>query len=152
MSRPEAETAHIPRFMDKFTTRQRSQMMSRVKTTDTAPELKTRQILHGLGYRFRLNRVDLPGKPDIVLAKYRTVVFVHGCFWHSHQGCTRGARPSSNINFWRNKLDKNLARDSKNLTALKELGWSCLIVWECETRKPLLLGRRLERHLRKKSG
>lgn len=107
--------------------------MSRVKNKDTQPELRVRSLLHRLGYRFRLHRKDLPGKPDIVLPKYKSVVFVHGCFWHGHD-CSRGRRPTSNVEFWNSKLDKNIERDELNQEFLGQLGWRVLTVWECETR------------------
>ena len=108
--------------------------MSRVKGRDTQPEKLVRSLLHQLGYRFRLHRGDLPGKPDIALPKYRKAIFVHGCFWHQHPGCQRAKRPSSNEEFWNDKLDRNVARDRKNRKELKKLGWSHLIVWECKTK------------------
>lgn len=107
--------------------------MSRVKSRDTQPELLVRRLLHRLGYRFRLHRKDLPGKPDIVLPKYKSVIFVHGCFWHGHN-CSRGKRPTSNVEFWNSKLDKNIDRDKKNQESLSQLGWRILTVWECEIR------------------
>lgn len=119
---------------DKFTKQERSTIMSRVKNRDTAPEILVRRMLHKMGYRFRLQRKDLPGKPDIVLPKYKKVIFVHGCFWHGHEGCPRGARPTSNVEFWNQKIDKNLRRDSEVQDQLSALGWKPLIVWQCQTR------------------
>jgi DNA mismatch endonuclease, patch repair protein len=107
--------------------------MSRVKNRDTHPEILVRSLLHRMGYRFRLHRNDLPGKPDIVLPKFRSVIFVHGCFWHGH-GCPKGKRPSSNVDFWNSKLDGNIDRDKSNQESLRHLGWNVLTVWECETR------------------
>ena len=105
--------------------------MSRVKGRDTRPEKLVRSILHRLGYRFRLRRNDLPGKPDIVLPKYRAVIFVHGCFWHRHD-CPKGQRlPKSHVDFWLPKLNGNHERDVRNYEALKERGWRVLIIWEC---------------------
>ena len=107
--------------------------MSRVKNRDTHPEILVRSLLHRMGYRFRLHRNDLPGKPDIVLPRFRSVIFVHGCFWHGH-GCPKGKRPSSNVDFWNSKLDGNIDRDKSNQESLRHLGWNVLTVWECETR------------------
>jgi len=118
-------------MVDKLTKEKRSWNMSRIKGKDTKPEKAVRSLLHYLGYRFRLQRKDLPGKPDIVLPKYRTVVFVHGCFWHSH-GCKDSGIPKTNSEFWHEKLAKNKLRDGKNSLKLRELGWSVLVVWECE--------------------
>jgi len=106
-------------------------MMSAVRNRDTGPERVVRATLFSHGYRYRLHRKDLPGSPDIVLPLYRTVVFVHGCFWHGH-GCSRGRRPASNIDFWNTKLDRNLARDRRDCLALEAAGWRVVIIWECE--------------------
>ncbi|MDY0039481.1 MAG: very short patch repair endonuclease [Desulforhabdus sp.] len=106
--------------------------MSRVSGKNTKPEIAVRSLLHSLGYRFRLHRKDLPGKPDITLPKHKKVIFVHGCFWHGHADCSRSKRPSSNEEFWREKLDKNIERDKATVNALKELGWDVLTVWTCE--------------------
>lgn len=119
---------------DVFTPSQRSRIMSRVRQRDTTPEVKVRRLLHRLGYRFRLHRKDLPGKPDIVLPKHKAVVFVHGCFWHGHTGCRRAARPTSNAAFWNSKLDKNLARDARVEAELSNLGWRVLTIWQCQVR------------------
>lgn len=120
--------------MDKFSPDERSRVMSAVHGRDTAPELAVRRMLHSLGFRFRLHRSDLPGKPDIVLSKYRTCIFVHGCFWHQHPRCKRATRPTSNVEFWDKKLLGNIERDKKNYRALKALGWKVLIIWECKTK------------------
>jgi DNA mismatch endonuclease (patch repair protein) len=106
--------------------------MAQVKSENTSPELAIRKLLHRLGYRFRLHRKDLPGKPDIVLPKYRTVIFVHGCFWHGHPGCKRAARPASNTDFWNKKLDRNIERDRKAREELEKTGWRVMTIWECE--------------------
>lgn len=106
--------------------------MSRVKSKNTKPELMIRSILHKQGYRFRVHRKDLPGNPDIVLPRYKTVIFVHGCFWHQHEGCPDSKRPSTNIEFWNSKLNENIARDQKNKIKLRELGWEVFVIWECE--------------------
>lgn len=108
--------------------------MSRVGGKNTKPEVIVRSLLHGMGYRFRLYRKDLPGKPDITLPKYKKIIFVHGCFWHGHEDCSRSKRPTTNESFWNEKLDKNIARDELNVKNLKEAGWDVLIVWTCEVK------------------
>lgn len=118
--------------MDVFSGKKRSQIMSRVSGRNTKPELLVRSLLHNMGYRFRLHRNDLPGKPDITLPKYKKVIFVHGCFWHSHLNCPRSKRPTTNEKFWREKLDKNMKRDKASVNKLQELGWDVLVVWTCE--------------------
>ena len=111
---------------------QRSATMRAVKSKDTAPEIQVRRFVHGLGYRYRLHRRDLPGKPDIVLSKLQKVIFVHGCFWHGHS-CSRGARlPKTNVEYWKCKIDRNRKRDEQHLNDLASLGWRTLIVWECD--------------------
>ena len=107
----------------------RSAIMARVRSKDTRPELTIRRGLHALGYRFRLHRSDLPGRPDLTLSRYRAVIEVRGCFWHGHEGC--GRRPNSRREFWDAKIDGNRARDERNLAALREQGWRVLVVWEC---------------------
>ena len=109
--------------------------MSRIRGKNTTPERVVRSELHSRGFRFRIHRKDLPGSPDIVLPKYRTVIFVHGCYWHRHEGCKYATTPKSNVEFWLNKFNENTQRDSRNQKALKELGWKVLIVWECEISK-----------------
>lgn len=106
--------------------------MARVTGKNTKPELMVRSLLHRLGFRFRLHRADLPGSPDITLPKYKKVVFVHGCFWHGHVGCSRSKRPSANRAFWEAKLDKNIKRDKKTISELTTLGWNSLVIWSCE--------------------
>src|ERR1035441_4869388 len=101
--------------------------MSAVRSRNTGPEIRVRQIAHGLGYRFRLHRRELPGKPDIAFPGRQKVVFVHGCFWHQHKGCPRASIPESNSEFWRNKLARNIARDAKQITAIKKSGWRVLV-------------------------
>jgi len=121
--------------VDSLTKEQRSWNMSRVRSKDTKAELLVRSILHRNGYRFRLHKKGLPGKPDIVLAKYQAVVFVHGCFWHCHKGCTDATVPKSNTAFWVQKFAQNVKRDKTNQKNLRQLGWKVIIVWECETAK-----------------
>lgn len=120
---------------DVFSPVKRSEIMSHVHSKNTTPEIKVRKLLHKMGYRFRLYRNDLPGKPDIVLSKYQTVIFVHGCFWHGCPICKHAQkRPRSNSDYWNQKLDNNLKRDKNNALQLEKLGWHVLIIWECETR------------------
>lgn len=118
--------------MDKVSPEKRSWTMAQVKGRNTGPEKVVRSLLHRMGYRFRIQRADLPGKPDIVLPKYRTVIFVHGCFWHRHPGCKRATTPTSNATYWDKKFARTVARDAKNQKELEALGWHVLIVWECE--------------------
>jgi DNA mismatch endonuclease, patch repair protein len=110
----------------------RSRMMAGIRGKHTKPELAVRRFLHRMGFRFRLHGRNLPGKPDLVFAKYRTVVHVHGCFWHQHPGCRFAYTPASNREFWQTKLRQNVERDAKNDRALHELGWRSITVWECE--------------------
>lgn len=117
---------------DILTKERRSWNMSRIKGKDTTPEKKVRSILHKNGYRFRLNRKDLPGKPDLVLPKYNLVIFVHGCFWHRHKDCPDAKLPKSNTDFWTTKLNKNVERDKKVRSSLEKLGWKVHVIWECD--------------------
>jgi DNA mismatch endonuclease (patch repair protein) len=119
---------------DVFNPEERSRIMAKVRGENTSPERLVRSLIHKMGYRFRLNVKDLPGKPDIVLKKHKKVIFVHGCFWHQHEGCPHAARPSSNTEYWNKKLDRNMLRDREHMHKLEYLGWNVLIVWECETR------------------
>lgn len=119
--------------MDRISQEARSALMSRIRSKHTRPELCVRSLLHRLGFRFRLHKQDLPGCPDIVLPKYRAVIFVHGCFWHGH-ACRFGSAPKSNVEFWSNKLQNNRTRDQRNVAALNDMGWEVLEVWECEIR------------------
>ena len=113
---------------------QRSRNMSAIKSKNTKPEIKVRKVLHSMGYRFRLHSKDLPGSPDIVLPKYKTVIFVHGCFWHRHQNCKYASTPKTRQEFWNKKFNENILRDKKNLEILSSLGWKIIIIWECEIR------------------
>jgi len=106
--------------------------MSRIRGKDTVPELALRRALHGMGFRYRLHASSLPGKPDLVMRKYKAAIFVHGCFWHRHAGCKIAAIPKSNVEFWQRKFSDNVARDSRNISLLKEMGWRVFVVWECE--------------------
>lgn len=118
--------------MDTRTPDQRRRIMQAVKSSNTAPEIKVRQLLHSLGHRFRLHRKDLPGRPDIVLPKHRRIIFVHGCFWHAH-GCPKGQPPKSRHDYWMPKLEANVNRDQTKIKQLQQLGWNVLVVWQCET-------------------
>lgn len=117
--------------MDVLTPAQRHFNMSQIHSKDTKPEVIIRKWLWRKGFRYRLHRKDLPGKPDIVLPKYRSVIFVHGCFWHMHN-CKYGSRPKTNTDFWNKKLEGNVIRDRRNIEKLIELHWKVLVIWECE--------------------
>ena len=123
----------------------RSRIMSAVRQKNTGPEVVVRKVLHGLGLRFKLHSKDLPGTPDIVLPKHRTAVFVHGCYWHRHAGCSRTTTPKTRIEFWQEKFDSNVNRDLWTERALRDQGWRVLIVWECETKDKGRLRDRLSR-------
>lgn len=114
----------------------RSALMSRVRARDTKPELAVRWALHTAGLRYRLHKKELPGSPDLVFPARRIVVFVHGCFWHCHAGCHGARMPKSHQDFWRPKLARNVTRDAEAVEALRKQGWTSLIIWECETRRP----------------
>jgi DNA mismatch endonuclease (patch repair protein) len=117
---------------DSLTSERRSWNMSRIRGRNTGPELRLRSLLHREGFRFRLHAKQLPGSPDIVLPKYRTVIFVHGCFWHRHPGCRNATMPSTRREFWREKFEGNVSRDLRNQAALEAAGWTVLTIWECE--------------------
>ena len=114
---------------------QKSRQMGQIRTKGTVPELALRSALHSVGFRFRLHRIDLPGRPDIVLSKYRCVIFVHGCFWHQHKGCIKSKMPKTNVEFWQNKIAANVKRDKLNQRDLGKLGWQVFAVWECDIKK-----------------
>ena len=118
--------------MDIVSPEQRSWMMSRIRNRNTAPEKAVRSVIHQMGFRFSLHKGSLPGKPDIVLTRHKKVVFVHGCFWHQHDGCPSAKKPQSNQDFWNAKLDDNVQRDKYTQRLLDQLGWKCLVVWECD--------------------
>lgn len=120
--------------MDVHTREQRSRNMAAIRSANTKPEVRVRSALHALGFRFRLHRRDLPGCPDIVLPKHRTVIFVHGCFWHCHRCKYGSVVPATRADFWANKRAGNVARDRRNAAALRKLGWHVLVLWECEVR------------------
>ena len=125
----------------------RSRTTSRIKGKNTKPEIAVRSMLHRAGYRFRLHGRKLPGSPDIVLARHKTVVFVHGCFWHRHEGCKYTTTPKTRTEFWSDKFRKNVERDARQQRELREMGWRVLIVWECELRDLETLKKRLNDEL-----
>ncbi|MEM6279301.1 MAG: DNA mismatch endonuclease Vsr [Verrucomicrobiota bacterium] len=145
------------KMTDHLTPERRSWNMSRIRNKNTKPELAVRSLLHGMGYRFTVNgpsNKKLPGRPDIVLPKCHTVVFVHGCYWHRHEGCRLAYRPKTRVEFWEKKFAENVARDKRNDVLLKEAGWQVVVVWECETRKKesfKSLALRLDKVLHKKA-
>ncbi len=122
---------------DRISPQQRSWNMSRIRSRDTLPERRLRSALHRAGFRFRLHDHRLPGKPDLVLTKYRAVIMVHGCFWHRHPGCPAAADPKTNTTFWQTKFAANIRRDKKTQAALESLGWTAIIVWECQLKRDL---------------
>ncbi len=122
--------------MDTFSKEKRSEIMRAVKSKDSQAELAVRRMLHRAGFRYRLHVADLPGKPDLVFPARQKVVFIHGCFWHLHKNCRAASRPSSNVEYWESKLQRNADRDKKNKRRLKKLGWKMLVVWECELKNP----------------
>ena len=113
---------------------QRSRNMSAIKSKNTKPEIAVRKVLHSMGYRFRLHGKDLPGSPDIVLPKYKTVIFVHGCFWHRHENCKYATTPKTREEFWNNKFRSNIERDLEIHEKIKNLNWRSVVIWECETK------------------
>lgn len=121
---------------DKFSKEKRSEIMSKISGKDTKPEILVRKFLFARGFRFRKNVKALPGKPDIVLPKYKTVIFVHGCFWHGHI-CKSGKLPETNKEFWREKIKINIIRDTSNIKKLKDLGWFVDIIWQCELKNKI---------------
>ena len=120
---------------DIWSKEKRSYVMSRIRSKDTSPEKKVRSLLHQMGYRFRLHVKRLPGQPDIVLPKYKKVVFVHGCFWHLHKGCRDGTIPKTQHEKWKTKLERNVERDKVHMRQLRKRGWKAIVVWECEVEK-----------------
>lgn len=123
--------------MDRLSPDDRSRLMGRIRGKDTKPEVAVRRLLFSLGYRYRLHRKGLPGRPDIVFPGRRKVIFVHGCFWHGHPGCLYAAKPATRAEFWRNKIDAARKRDASALKSLAQQGWKTLVVWECQLRDGL---------------
>lgn len=130
---------------DKISKERRSENMRRIRSKGMKPEMAVRRLVHGMGYRYRLHRKDLPGKPDLVFASRKKVIFVHGCFWHQHDdpACLDGRAPKSNTSYWAEKLRRNVDRDVRSQTELKQMGWQSLIIWECETRDQVTLARQI---------
>ncbi len=122
-------------MVDVVDARTRSRMMAAIGSADTKPELRVRRYLHAQGFRYRLHVSGLPGRPDLVLPRFRTVIFVHGCFWHRHPGCTYATKPATRPEFWRAKFEANVARDRKVSEQLLAMEWIPLVIWECETRE-----------------
>lgn len=133
--------------MDTLTEAERSERMSRIRSKDTKPEMRVRKLLHRLGYRFRIHRRDLPGAPDIVFPGRQKVLFVHGCFWHAHEGCKVSNIPKSRTSFWQSKFARNKQRDVANGAQLMADGWDVHTIWECETKDEQALARQLGRYL-----
>lgn len=119
---------------DSLSPEKRSWNMSRIRSRDTKPEKIVRSALFSMGFRFRLCQKNLPGKPDVVLKKYKTVVFVHGCFWHGHENCKKSRIPKSNVDFWKGKIEHNKQRFETVSRQLQEQGWNVAVIWECETK------------------
>lgn len=132
-------------MVDIFTKEKRSEIMSRIHSANTSPEIRVRKFLHGRGFRYRLNENTMPGKPDVILPKHKTIVFVNGCFWHGHN-CKIGSglrKPQSNQDYWKRKIEKNMYRDAQNYARLHEQGWKVIVVWECQTSSVESLGKAL---------
>lgn len=136
--------------MDTLTPLERSERMSRVKARDTRPERLVRRIVSSLGFRYRLSPHDVVGKPDLTFRGRRKAIFVHGCFWHRHQGCNLARVPKSRCDFWLKKLEGNRLRDSRKRSALRKAGWAVQVVWECQLRRPEVVAARIKRFLEKK--
>ena len=133
---------------DKVSPEHRSWNMSRIRSRDTAPELTVRSLVHRLGFRFRLHDPSLPGRPDIVLSRFRTVIFIHGCFWHQHAGCVDCSKPTTNSSYWTPKLKRNVERDSRNRALLRNERWKVIVIWECEARRTEALTKKLLRRIK----
>lgn len=127
----------------------RSAMMARIGSKDTQPELRVRRMAHALGFRFRLHRRDLPGTPDLVFPKFRVALFVHGCYWHRHEGCSKAYTPKSRVDFWQEKFAANVERDARAGEKLRAMGWTPVVIWECETTDPVRLAEIVEERVRR---
>lgn len=136
-------------MIDTLTPMERSERMSLIKERDSRPEMVVRRLVHGLGYRYRLHRRDLPGRPDLVFGKRQKIIFLHGCFWHRHDdsACKLARLPKTRLDFWLSKLEANRARDVKNQERLKEMGWDYLVIWECQLRDKEQLAKRIQSFL-----
>jgi DNA mismatch endonuclease (patch repair protein) len=124
--------------MDVHPSATRCYNMSRIRAKDTKPEMLVRRYLHAQGYRYRLHVKELPGKPDIVLPKYRTVIFIHGCFWHGHEGCKYYVVPKTRTEWWLEKIGRNRENDKKAVTTLKKAGWKVIVIWECRLKTQII--------------
>lgn len=129
--------------MDRITADQRSDIMRRIKSRDTSPEMTVRRLVHGMGYRYRLHVKELPGSPDLVFPGRRKVIFVHGCFWHRHPKCRFSTTPKTRVAYWQEKFEKNIARDKRNLKELKKNRWKFLVIWQCEIKDKNSLKKRI---------
>ncbi|MFC5846294.1 very short patch repair endonuclease [Aminobacter ciceronei] len=137
--------------MDHLSAAARRDLMRRIRGQDTAPEMRVRRALHRLGFRFRIHRRDLPGTPDVLLPRYKTAMFVHGCFWHRHPGCKRASQPATNAERWKQKFARNIERDRIVERELSALGWTVAVIWECEARNEEALSKRIVDLLKGKS-
>ncbi len=135
--------------MDTVSKEVRSRNMSAIRSKNTKPEAVVRSLLFALGYRYRLHRKDLPGKPDIVLKKHNTIIFVHGCFWHHHKNCRRANWPKSNQEYWLPKIQRNIERDKIHIRKLKKEGWEVLVIWECQIKNMDKLSLKIQKHFRR---
>jgi DNA mismatch endonuclease, patch repair protein len=136
-------------MVDQITPERRSWNMARIHSDNTVPEVKLRSMLHRRGFRFRLHKKDLPGKPDIVLSKYKTVILVHGCFWHGHPNCKEAHIPKTNTSYWHPKIERNIERDKRNEQLLREKGWTVIKIWECEIKYETIVFDRIRMMLKK---
>ena len=125
---------NLKKISEPEISKERSRNMSAIKSKNTKPEIVVRKLLHSMGYRFRLHRKDLPGSPDIVLPKYKTVIFVHGCFWHRHENCKYSSTPKTRKKFWESKFEVNVKRDLEIQEKIKNIEWRSIVIWECETK------------------
>jgi DNA mismatch endonuclease (patch repair protein) len=130
---------------DIFSKTKRSEIMSKISGKETKPEILVRKYLFSKGFRYRKNVKNLSGKPDIVLPKYKMIIFIHGCFWHGHEGCKKSALPTTNTEFWKEKIGKNIERDKNNILDLKKQGWKVIVVWQCELKTVTVRNSRLEK-------
>ncbi|KKR29997.1 MAG: mismatch endonuclease Vsr protein [Candidatus Woesebacteria bacterium GW2011_GWA1_39_8] len=135
--------------MDKLTKEKRSQNMAQIRSKNTEPEIRVRKILAELGWNYRLHSRKLPGKPDIVISKIKTAIFINGCFWHQHKGCKRCTMPKSNSEYWNKKLEGNIQKQKQSIKDLKILGWKTAIIWECQTKNRVFLNKILRRAVEK---
>jgi DNA mismatch endonuclease (patch repair protein) len=134
---------------DIFSKKKRSQIMSLISGKETKPEIMVRKYLFGQGFRYRKNVASLPGKPDIVLLKYKTVVFVHGCFWHGHKNCNKARLPASNAKFWEAKIQRNIERDAMQIKELRKAHWKVITIWECDLKTKKIFESTMKRFMKK---